>query len=652
MEQQLIERCVAGDQFAFQQLYKKYDRRVWRICFGFVKNPVEADDLAQDVALKAWKHVKGCAFESENKFFAWLGRIARNTCINEIRTHKGRKEEELFEDAICSDKRLSPDAQVGSVEIVGHLNEVLGGLSPDKDRILRLVAEEHKYKEIAEIEGIALGTVMSRLFRARQDLKKVMDGKTIRQIEEGDTVRSGGSRTHGLSTDCRLDTMLFVEGGAKRLCSGVEKESEGEMDKVLFQSNATSVIRYYWFRTGLDSGFTAAGVKSDLGDGLNYNTTSLLSEMKSEGLLVEIGEDHHGSRKYAINHKNRKVEHIAIVGGFLPGLDKMDELVEKFVAVLPKIQGALLRVDPKAAPIGRRSLVSRLRLQLDLDDAVHDRVIADAFDKATIESPGHFSGLNRGKDGEVHSYIVCKGGGSPPPDPDPDPDPPDTGSSDPPPPPDSDYEPAPAGPDDGVKYSVLARDARVRGWIIRFIRARFAEASFRSVDLAEALKAVPRWRTASGRGIFRLLVPLMDLRVLDHNGKKGNSSRYRLSRHQESPPSGTPSDADEIPPPTDDPAGDELFPVQVVPSSGAAGEGKRRPILTVPDYDLGQLETAYANLREFSNSLAVGEGRPQDWERSLADHVENAVRHILTAEQLLVRHRVFWQGGEIEEEPK
>ncbi|MBT3538886.1 RNA polymerase sigma factor [Candidatus Parcubacteria bacterium] len=182
MEYELIKRCVAGDQIAFQVLYKQYAKRIRGICVRIVGDS-DADDLVQETFLNAWRGISRCSFEHEGKFFAWLARIATNRCFNRIRARNGRRETELLEVLKYPDESLSSFERTSFGEVIEHLESALSQLSEEKVRILRLRSEGYEYREISEIEGIALGTVMSRLHRARMDLKAVLEENSIENTQ-------------------------------------------------------------------------------------------------------------------------------------------------------------------------------------------------------------------------------------------------------------------------------------------------------------------------------------------------------------------------------------------------------------------------------------------------------------------------------------
>ena len=178
-------------------------------------------------------------------------------------------------------------------------------------------------------------------------------------------------------------------------------------DKGLFESNAKEVLRYYWLRpAGEHGGFTAAQAESDLGDRINYGANVLLADMVDASLLVKVGKDRLGAPSYSIKH-GRKTEDLAIVGGFMAGLDRQDEIVKQLVMLLSRLRVAQIKKDSNVPPIGRSKLLELLRIQLSLTETdVHNRVILDAFTEAVRQSPGYFAVGSTGKGGEVHTFIV------------------------------------------------------------------------------------------------------------------------------------------------------------------------------------------------------------------------------------------------------
>jgi len=192
-ERQLVERAQAGDQDAFQELVVRYQRKVYSICYGMLKNQQDSMDVSQDVFIKVFRYLE--KFNHESSFYTWLYRITVNKCIDFIRKRKRRSEVD-YNDAIGRDDDVDQDEQILSSTL---------GLQPDRVyarkelrekmlMALETLTEKHRtililreveglaYEEIAEVLGISKGTVMSRLYHARryfQDAIKEYLGESL-----------------------------------------------------------------------------------------------------------------------------------------------------------------------------------------------------------------------------------------------------------------------------------------------------------------------------------------------------------------------------------------------------------------------------------------------------------------------------------------
>lgn len=178
-DQELIEAFQKGDQTVFEVLVSRYEDRLFNTVLGLVRNQHEAEDVFQDVLLKLYKKLKD--FRGESKFFTWLYRVSVNTTWDHLRKKKRRPAISL--DAAIEDKKISPkkleSPDAGPSQLAEGsegkqiLNKVLGKLKPDHRIVLQLKeVEGYSYQEIADILKCSIGTVESRLFRARAQLKK------------------------------------------------------------------------------------------------------------------------------------------------------------------------------------------------------------------------------------------------------------------------------------------------------------------------------------------------------------------------------------------------------------------------------------------------------------------------------------------------
>ena len=176
-ERVLIERVKKGDPSAFEAILIRHEDRIYNLCRYMLRDPRDAQDAAQDVFLKAYRGLKG--FKPDASLYTWLYRIAVNTCLDYQRKsrRKAFRSEPLTED-LPSEAPL-PEQLYESAEI-HHLLQLALQKLPEKLRaaiVLREI-EGLSYEEIAEVLHTPVGTVKSRISRAREQLwhllKKMM----------------------------------------------------------------------------------------------------------------------------------------------------------------------------------------------------------------------------------------------------------------------------------------------------------------------------------------------------------------------------------------------------------------------------------------------------------------------------------------------
>ncbi|MBN2071464.1 MAG: sigma-70 family RNA polymerase sigma factor [Candidatus Krumholzibacteriota bacterium] len=194
----LVERCLKGDEKAFEELLTKYRNPVYSICFRMVKNHSDAEDLAQDVFIRTFNVLD--RYNPSYPFSSWLYRITSNLCIDFIRRRKSGVYS-LDEPVSGSDGEMSrqlpaetvnPDRELENREMMEVLNQAIAEL-PDHYRIIVILRhqEQLSYEEISDNLGIPLGTVKARIHRARNLIKSVFIKKGL--------VDDAGSTEGGLS---------------------------------------------------------------------------------------------------------------------------------------------------------------------------------------------------------------------------------------------------------------------------------------------------------------------------------------------------------------------------------------------------------------------------------------------------------------------
>jgi len=173
----LVGKAQQGDMDAFESLVRRYQQRVYALCRRLTGAHQSADDLAQETFIKAYFALD--RFDPRWPLYPWLRRIAVNSGLNYL---KARGRERSLDDGSLGDRRTPPAARdddpgerLEQAEFQARLDMAVESLPSDQKSVLVLrVHESMSYEEISRTLGLPLGTVMSRLNRARQKLKELM----------------------------------------------------------------------------------------------------------------------------------------------------------------------------------------------------------------------------------------------------------------------------------------------------------------------------------------------------------------------------------------------------------------------------------------------------------------------------------------------
>ena len=178
----LIRRAQRGDADAFEQLLLEHQKNVYNLCYRMAGNPDDAMDLSQETFLRAWRCLDQYQFASA--FSTWLYRLCSNICIDFLRKRRRQQTVPLtFEDAdgeeqtyAVPDVQPLPEEQVELKLTREMLAAAMAQLLPEHRAVLQLrVVNEMSYEQIADVLDIQIGTVKSRLSRARNQLKKILE---------------------------------------------------------------------------------------------------------------------------------------------------------------------------------------------------------------------------------------------------------------------------------------------------------------------------------------------------------------------------------------------------------------------------------------------------------------------------------------------
>ena len=179
-EAALVERILRGGGRDYATLVERYQRRLYWSCLRLLEDPDEAEDVVQEAFVRAYARLSD--YDPAYRFYTWIFRIARNLCLNHLRRRKlwgflslsgepGAPEPEADED---------PAADMEGRELAEALAECLKALPADQRDCFQLRhAEEFSYEEIARTLRIPLGTVMSRLSRARDKMRACLESKGV-----------------------------------------------------------------------------------------------------------------------------------------------------------------------------------------------------------------------------------------------------------------------------------------------------------------------------------------------------------------------------------------------------------------------------------------------------------------------------------------
>jgi RNA polymerase sigma-70 factor (ECF subfamily) len=179
-EGDLVDRAKAGDMEAFAELVRRYERRIYRMARQITQNDEDAEDVLQDSFLKAFEHLD--SFQGQSKFYTWVTRIAVNESLMKLRKRKSDRTVSLDENIETDEEPIvreiavwddTPESKYSQEELRQILDRAIESLKP----IFRTVfilrdVEELSTEETAEVLGLSVAAVKSRLLRARLQLRE------------------------------------------------------------------------------------------------------------------------------------------------------------------------------------------------------------------------------------------------------------------------------------------------------------------------------------------------------------------------------------------------------------------------------------------------------------------------------------------------
>jgi len=179
---QLVERCLDGEEAAWEDLVRVHTRRVYGICYRFTGSDHEAQDLTQEVFLRVFRSLKSFR-AGEGSFTVWLARLSRNLLIDHYRRTKlDRATDSIEEQLPMLQEKTSATSRTEGLLAGREASELLQGalqkLSPElRETVILRDLEELEYREIAQVLHVPEGTVKSRLNRGRAELARVLRRK-------------------------------------------------------------------------------------------------------------------------------------------------------------------------------------------------------------------------------------------------------------------------------------------------------------------------------------------------------------------------------------------------------------------------------------------------------------------------------------------
>ncbi len=176
-DSELVKLAQKDDEQAFCALIQKYEKRIYNIAFKFMRNEYDAQDAAQDAIIKMFTNIRKFSFQSA--FTTWMYRVTANTCLDLLRKKNPSADIEEFERLAVSPEG-NPAADTINRELGNAIKDAIR-LLPEKyiPIIVLKDMDGMKYEEIAEIMNISVGTVKSRISRAREKLRTILISQNI-----------------------------------------------------------------------------------------------------------------------------------------------------------------------------------------------------------------------------------------------------------------------------------------------------------------------------------------------------------------------------------------------------------------------------------------------------------------------------------------
>ncbi len=179
-DEQLVELAVSENPNAFGEIVKRWERKIFALCFGMLLREEEAKDAAQETFIAAYRNLKN--FRGDAKVSSWLHRIAVNQCLTTMRRAKSRQESFLDDEDQAAEKvftapsRQMPSRTTEQKERLHFVRQAVGSLPVDLRQIIVMKEfEEMTFQEISDVLDLPLSTVKSRLYTALKQLRMKLE---------------------------------------------------------------------------------------------------------------------------------------------------------------------------------------------------------------------------------------------------------------------------------------------------------------------------------------------------------------------------------------------------------------------------------------------------------------------------------------------
>ena len=186
-DEQLVELSVTEDRNAFGEIVRRWERKIFALCFGMLGREDDAGDAAQEAFIAAYRNLKN--FRGEAKVSSWLHRIAVNQCLTTKRRQKTRAEDFIDDEDGAEDRafiaaaRYSPANEAEKGERLNLVRNAVGALPTDLRQVIVMKEfEEMTFQEISETLELPLSTVKSRLYTALKQLKMKLERTPVEVI--------------------------------------------------------------------------------------------------------------------------------------------------------------------------------------------------------------------------------------------------------------------------------------------------------------------------------------------------------------------------------------------------------------------------------------------------------------------------------------